>query len=96
MQDQALESHREIFNPPSRTVEVDISSDDFNIAVPLCGACTCVYVGTGGDVVTQSRDDPADSWRTRKNVPAGTYLVGRFIKIRKEGTTAADMIAESV
>lgn len=83
-------------DPPSRTADVTLGAD-FDIIAALGGPCTCLFVGTGGTVITQSYNDPAGTWRTRKNVPAGSYLTGRYSKIRStaNGTTAADIIAET-
>jgi hypothetical protein len=92
----ALETTKQLNSPPSMSCDVTLGAD-FNVVAALGGfAATRLYVGTGGTVVGRFIGDPAGQFRTRKNVPNGAYLDGRWEIVRStgNGTTAADIIAE--
>ena len=90
-----IESTKDLTSPPSREVPVDLSATDFDIVAVFGVPATALFVGTAGDVIARLVGTPVGTWRTRKNVPAGSYLVGRYAAVKKTGTTAADIIAEA-
>jgi hypothetical protein len=58
---------------------------------------SAIYVGTGGDVSVvheKDSDGTRDTVVVYKNVLSGSYLLGRFVKIRATGTTAIDIVAQ--
>lgn len=57
---------------------------------------TLLYIGATGDVAVvfeQDTDGSRDSSVIYKDVPAGTFLHGRFVKVLATGTDATFMIA---
>lgn len=53
-----------------------------------------VYVGVGGDVsVEMLGTDDAPLSLIYKNVPSGSYLLGRIRRVNSTGTNATNMIA---
>ena len=89
-----IESTKDLTAPPSREVAVNLASTDFDIVATFGVPATALYVGTAGDVIARLSGTPAGTWVTRKNVPAGSYLVGRYVAVKKTGTTATDIVAE--
>jgi hypothetical protein len=89
-----VESTKNLSSPPSREVAVNLAATDFDIAAVFGVPATALYVGTAGDVIARLSSTPTGTWVTRKNVPAGSYLVGRYVAVKKTGTTAADIVAE--
>lgn len=80
-------SASELTLPPYTSEDVDISSADHTFRLSPTG----IYVGTAGDVVAQlAGDETPRTWKA----PQG-MLIGRFVRVVKAGTTAADMIGVS-
>lgn len=53
-----------------------------------------VYVGVGGNVSVEMLGADGDPLSlVYKNVPSGSYLLGRIRRVNSTGTTASDMIA---
>ena len=60
--------------------------DDTDLAV----IPRALYVGTGGDLAIR---DMAGNVEVRKNVPAGTEISFRAVRVMATGTTASDILA---
>lgn len=89
-----IEATKDLQSPPSREVDVDLATTDFDIVAVFGVPATSLFVGTAGIVVARLSGTPAGTWVTRKNVAAGTTLRGRYVAVKKTGTTAADIVAE--
>lgn len=87
----AQSERNQLDSPPS--FQLDISPHNSTNIAYLVRA---IYVGTGGTVVAvmldPSQETPTEKACTYKNVPSGTYLMGRFLRVNSTGTTAQDMI----
>lgn len=78
-------------SPPS--FQLDITPHN---STNLSHLVRAIYVGTGGNVVAvmldPTQDSPTEKACTYKNVPSGTYLMGRFLRVNATGTTATDLV----
>ena len=63
-------------------------SDSVNL--PL-GNCTCLFVGTGGDIAIHSPGTTTSV--IHKNVGSGAVLLVQARRVLVTGTTAADIVA---
>lgn len=69
---------------PTDARAVDISSTDHTCKT----LCVAIYVGTAGNVVLDGQNTTSVTF---SSVPAGTFLPGRWVKVVKASTTAANM-----
>lgn len=79
---------------PTKTLAITILAGVFDVAAVMAPYARRVYVGVGGDVYIQRKDDLAPV--KYKAVPQGTYIEGPIIAIGGTtlGTTATDLVLE--
>lgn len=81
----------------TQSVAVVLTSDfDLTAQAGLTrGFARELYVGTGGTVIAQLRDDAAP--QTYTNVPSGAYMHGIWVLVKStaNGTTASGIIARA-
>jgi predicted PP-loop superfamily ATPase len=87
----AEEKFREAHDVPKQFVTISGGNDSTTYDPPL----RRIYVGTGGTVVFTALDgNNAQADFSYTNVANGSYLTGRFIKIKATSTTASGILGE--
>lgn len=85
-------SQTEIANAsmPSYFESVDVSAVDYSVSTATDQQEFQIFVGVGGDVAVDGAKGGVDV--VFKNVPDGSWLPGRFIRIDSGLTTATNIV----